>query len=151
MRGQRLKAAAAPFGIDVFNAIDQAALDAIPTGLCVCTAQGALVRYNRSAVELWGQALPLGDPIQQHDSGFRRYQADGAPIPFAATPVAQVLRSGRPIFGAEVIIEQPDGARVPVLMNVRAAQEQLRSPARCDLRLSGADRTQERGVSAPRP
>jgi len=118
MRGQRLKAAAAPFGIDVFNAIDQAALDAIPTGLCVCTAQGALVRYNRSAVELWGQALPLGDPIQQHDTGFRRYQADGAPIPFAATPVAQVLRSGRPIFGAEVIIEQPDGARVPVLMNV---------------------------------
>jgi PAS domain S-box-containing protein len=118
MRGQRPKAAAAPFGIDVFTDIDQAALDAIPTGLCVCTAQGALVRYNSRAVELWGRELPLGDPNQQHGSGFRRYQADGAPLPFAATPVASVLRSGQPILGAEVIIEQPDGSRVPVLMNV---------------------------------
>ena len=118
MRGQRPKAAAAPSGIDVFIKIDQAALDAIPTALCVCTAEGALVRYNRRAVELWGRALPLGDPNQHHGSGFRRYQADGAPLPFAATPVATVLRSGQPVMGAEVIIEQPDGSRVPVLMNV---------------------------------
>jgi PAS domain S-box-containing protein len=118
MRGQRPKAAAIPSGIDVFTDIDQAALDAIPTGLCVCAAEGALVRYNRRAVELWGRALPLGDPNQQHGSGFRRYQADGVPLPFAATPVASVLRSGQPIIGAEVIIEQPDGSRIPVLMNV---------------------------------
>jgi PAS domain S-box-containing protein len=115
--GQRRKAAAIPSGINVFTDIDQAALDAIPTGLCVCTAEGALIRYNRRAVELWGRALPLGDPNQQHGSGFRRYQADGAPLPFAATPVASVLRSGQPVMGAEVIIEQPDGSRVPVLMN----------------------------------
>ena len=118
MRGQRPKAAAAPFGIDVFNDIDQAALDAIPTALCVCTTEGALVRYNRRAVELWGRAPRVGDPKEQHGSGFRRYQADGAPLPFAATPVASVLRSGKAILGAEVIIEQPDGSRVPVLMNV---------------------------------
>jgi PAS domain S-box-containing protein len=118
MSGQRPKVAAAPFGIDVFTDIDQAALDAIPTAVCVCTAKGALIRYNRRAIELWGRALPLGDPNQQHGSGFRRYQADGAPLPFAATPVADVLRSGQPIVGAEVIIEQPDGSRVPVLMNV---------------------------------
>jgi PAS domain S-box-containing protein len=118
MRGQRRKAAAAPFGIDVFTDLDQAALDAIPTGVCVCTAAGALIRYNRRAVELWGRAPRLGDPKEQHSSGFRRYQADGAPLLFAATPVAGVLRTGRPIVGAEVVIEQPDGTRVPVLMNV---------------------------------
>src|SRR5580693_8063609 len=118
MRGERPKAAAAPFGIDVFNDIDQTALDAIPTALCVCTAEGALIRYNRRAVELWGRAPRLGDPNEQRGSGFRRYQADGAPLPFTATPVAKVLRSGRPIVGAEVVIEQPDGTRVPVLMNV---------------------------------
>ncbi len=118
MRGQRPKTAAAPSGIDVFIDLDQTALDAIPTGLCVCTAEGVLVRYNRRAVELWGRAPRLGDPNEQHGSGFRRYQADGAPLPFTATPVAKVLRSGKPIVGAEVIIEQPDGSRVPVLMNV---------------------------------
>src|SRR5580698_8297157 len=118
MSGQRPKVAAAPFGIDVFTDIDQAALDAIPTAVCVCTAKGALIRYNRRAVELWGRALPLGDPNQQHGSGFRRYQADGAPLPFAATPVANVLRTGRPVTGAEIIIERPDNTQVPVLMNV---------------------------------
>ena len=118
MRGQRRKPAAAPSGIDVFIDLDQAALDAIPTGLCVCTAEGALIRYNRRAVELWGRAPRLGDTNEQRGSGFRRYQADGAPLPFASTPVASVLRSGQPIVGAEVVIEQPDGTRVPVLMNV---------------------------------
>src|SRR5580704_8228382 len=105
MRGQRRKPAAAPSGIDVFIDLDQAALDAIPTGLCVCTAEGALIRSPRSAVALWGRALPLGDAAQQHGSGFRRYQSDGAPLPFAATAVASGLRSGRPVMGAEVIIE----------------------------------------------
>ena len=62
MRGQRRKPGAAPSGIDVFIDLDQAALDAIPTGLCVCTAEGALIRYNRRAVELWGRAPRLGDP-----------------------------------------------------------------------------------------
>jgi PAS domain S-box-containing protein len=118
MRGQRPKAAATASGIDVFIDLDQAALDAIPTGLCVCTAEGTLIRYNRRAVELWGRAPRVGDPNEQRGSGFRRYQADGAPLPFAATPVGSVLRSGQPIVGVEVVIEQPDGTRVPVLMNV---------------------------------
>ena len=109
MRGQRPKAAAASFGIDVFTDIDQAALDAIPTALCVCTAEGALVRYNRRAVELWGRALPLGDPSQQHSSGFRRYQADGAALPFAATPVANVLRSGQPVWVPRSSSNNPTG------------------------------------------
>src|SRR5262249_13867924 len=103
---------------DAFNDIDQAALDAIPTGLCVCTAEAALTRYNRRAVELWGRAPRLGDPSEQYGGDFRRYQADGAPLTFAATPVATGLRSGQRIVGAEVVIERPDGSRMPVLMNV---------------------------------
>jgi PAS domain S-box-containing protein len=119
--GQRPKAAATrsgTTGIDAFDDIDQAVLDAIPTGLCVCTAEGALTRYNRRAVELWGRALRLGDASELYGGDFRRFEADGVPLPFAATPVGNVLRSGRRIVGAEVIIERPDGSRVPVLMNV---------------------------------
>jgi PAS domain S-box-containing protein len=112
-------------GIDAFNDIDQAALDAIPTGLCVCTADAALIRYNKRAVELWGRAPRLGDPSEQFGRDFRRYKADGGPLPFAATPVANVLRSGQRIVGAEVIIERPDGSRVPVLMNASP----LKSPS----------------------
>jgi hypothetical protein len=79
MRGQRRKPAAAPSGIDVFIDLDQAALDAIPTGLCVCTVEGVLIRYNRRAVELWGRAPRVGDANEQRGSGFRRYHAASRP------------------------------------------------------------------------
>ena len=118
MSGQGIDPVVLAFGIGVFADIDQAALDDIPTGLCVCTADAALVRYNKRATELWGRAPRLGDPSEQFGSGFRRYAPDGAALPFAGTPVGTALRTGERVLGAEVTIERPDGSRVPVLMNV---------------------------------
>ena len=105
-------------GIDVFSDVEQAALDAIPTGFCVCTVGSGLIRYNKRAVELWGRAPRLGDPSEQFGSAFRRYGPDGEPVSFAAAPVGRALHSGEQVIGAELIIERPDGTRVPVLMNV---------------------------------
>jgi PAS domain S-box-containing protein len=117
MRGQGFNIAATRAGFQAFAAIDQSALDAIPTGLCVCRSDGALARYNQRAVEIWGRAPQLGDP-EETDGKFRRYTPEGLPMPFAASPVAVALRSGVPVRGAELIIERPDGSQVPVLMNV---------------------------------
>ena len=61
MRGQGSKLPSTGQGFQAFAAIEQSALDAIPTALCVCRADGALVRYNKRAVELWGRAPGLGD------------------------------------------------------------------------------------------
>ena len=77
-----------------------------------------LVRYNKRAVELWGRAPRLGDPTEQSGASFRRYSPDGEPLHFESTPVAHTLRTGEPVIGAELVIERPDGSRVPVLMNV---------------------------------
>ena len=104
-------------GLDAFRNIDQSALDAIPTGFCLCRADSGLVRYNRRAVELWGRSPPLENPGDQFGPAFRRFSATGDPLPFHATPVATALRTGQPVTGAELVIEQPDGTRVPVLMN----------------------------------
>jgi len=117
MSGQESEPVTPPPGLDAFRDIAQSALDAIPTGFCVCRADSGLVRYNRHAIELWGRAPPLGDPNDRHRSSFRRYGADGEPLRFDATPVAAALRSGEPVIGAELVIERPDGSRVPVLMN----------------------------------
>jgi PAS domain S-box-containing protein len=103
---------------DAFLAVDQSALDAIPTGICLCAADGVLLRYNRRAVEIWGRAPRLGDTAELHNAAFRRYTAAGAPLAFNASPVANVLRTGERLLGAELIIERPDGSRIPVLMNV---------------------------------
>ncbi len=117
MRGQEPKTVSTSPGLDVFRTIDQSALDAIPTGFCVCRADSGLVRYNRRAVELWGRTPPLDDPSDRHNASFRRYGADGEPLPFEATPVAAALRTGESVFGAELVIERSDGSRMPVLMN----------------------------------
>ena len=89
----------------------------------MCRADSGLVRYNRRAVELWGRKPPLGDPNDQYGSAFRRYGADGEPLPFESTPVATALRTGEPVAGAELVIERPDGSRVPVLMNAAPLQD----------------------------
>jgi len=105
-------------GLDAFLAIEQTALDAVPTGLCVCGADGVLLKYNLRAIELWGRAPRLDDPAELDGGAFRRYAPDGSALPFAASPVATVLRTGATLLDAELAIERPDGSRVPVLMNV---------------------------------
>ncbi|MGA8610711.1 MAG: PAS domain S-box protein [Xanthobacteraceae bacterium] len=110
-------AALPPPALQTFLTIEQSALDAVPTGLCVCGPSGVLVRYNQRAVELWGRAPRLGDPAELNGGAFRRYAADGSPLPFSSSPVATVLRTGETLLGAELSIERPDGSRVPVLMN----------------------------------
>src|SRR6202140_1817179 len=118
MSGQGPKTVSAPSGLDAFADIEQSALDSIPSVFCVCRADSGLVRYTQRAAELWGRAPPLGDPSEQYGPTFRRFQPDGAPLAFDATPVARAMRSGERVVGAELVIERPDGSRVPVLMNV---------------------------------
>ncbi len=118
MSGKGRNTVPAPSGFEIFVAIDQSALDAIPTGFCVCAADGRLIRFNKRAVELWGRAPQLNDPSEVSGAKFRRYGPDGEPLHFDSTPVARALRTGEQVTAAELVIEQPDGSRVPVLMNV---------------------------------
>jgi len=101
-----------------FLEVEQSVLDAVPTGLCVCGPDGLLRRYNARAVALWGRAPRLDDPGELDGGTFRRFAPDGSPLPFAATPVGVALRTGATLLDAELVIERPDGALVPVLMNV---------------------------------
>jgi PAS domain S-box-containing protein len=114
---------AAPPGLNAFADVEQDALDAIPSGFCVCRADSSLIRYNRRAVELWGRAPPLGDPGDQYGATFRRYRSDGERLDFESTPVAAAMRTGERMIGAELVIERPDGSRVPVLMNVQPLKD----------------------------
>ncbi len=118
-----LEAVAAPSGLDAFDKVDQAALDAIPTAVCVCTADAALIRYNRRAVEIWGRAPRIGDATEQSATLFRRFAPGGDRLSFAATPVGTAMRTGERVLGAELFIERPDGTRIPVLMNVAPVKD----------------------------
>ncbi|MGB6537870.1 MAG: PAS domain-containing protein [Xanthobacteraceae bacterium] len=115
--------ASSPCGLNGFLAIEQCALDAVPTALCVCRRDGVLLKYNRRAVELWGRAPRLDDPAELESAAFRRYTAEGDLLPFADSPVATVLASGDTLLDCELSIERQDGSRIPVLMNVAALKD----------------------------
>ncbi|HEY2530640.1 MAG TPA: PAS domain S-box protein [Xanthobacteraceae bacterium] len=108
-----------------FPSIEQAALDALPMGLCVCAADGGLIKYNRRAIELWAGVPRLGGAAAQHPAGLYRYEADNIPLPVASTPIAIALRAGERVIGAELYIARADGSRIPVLMSVAP----LKSPS----------------------
>lgn len=105
--------------------IDQSVLDAIPSAVYVCAADGVIVRYNRCATELWGRTPKLGDTDQRFCGGFRLYRLDGTLLPSAATPMATALDTGEPQHDHEVEIERPDGSRIIVQVNI----EPLKDPA----------------------
>jgi PAS domain S-box-containing protein len=117
MRRQGPQIATTKPGFEALSTIDQSALDAIPTGFCLCRTDGALTRYNKRAVELWGREPQIGDIGEFSETHFRRYSAQGVRLQFAATPVAVALQSGVPVRGVELLMERPDGSQVSVLMN----------------------------------
>jgi PAS domain S-box-containing protein len=102
--------------------LDQGVLDAIPVGVYLCAADGAIIGFNERAAELWGRKPKLRDTDQRFCGAFRLFRPDGSPLPHAETPMERVLRTGEPAQNEEVVIERPDGSRIVALVNIRAVK-----------------------------
>jgi PAS domain-containing protein len=75
--------------------IDQAVLDGIPAALYVCSPDGAVLRFNRRAVELWGQSPDHG-PQATFGGALKLYQLNGRPLALGDGPMGVALRTGEP-------------------------------------------------------
>lgn len=93
-------------------------VEALPAAVYVCDLAGRIVRYNRRAAELWGRSPQLGDPDHRFCGSLRLFWPDGRPLAHGETPMAEVLRTGRPVCDQEIVIERPDGSRIFVLVNI---------------------------------
>ena len=71
-----------------------AMIDVFPLPTFICGPDGALLRYNKRADELWGVAPDTGRG-HRFGGAHRLYRADDSPIPIDERPVAQVLRTRR--------------------------------------------------------
>jgi signal transduction histidine kinase len=90
-------------------------LEKLPAGAYTCDAQGLITYYNERAVELWGRAPRLRDPVDRFCGSFKLLSPDGATIPHADCWMALALRNDRAYDGCEILIERPDGDRRVVL------------------------------------
>ena len=89
-----------------------------PMALFVCDQHAVIQQYNRRAVEIWGREPQCG--VEQHCGSMKLWLTDDTQLPHAQSPMMEVLRTGNPASDIEVLIERPDGSRVPVLVNFAA-------------------------------
>jgi PAS domain S-box-containing protein len=104
--------------------LDQAAMDALPGAVYLCAADGRVIRFNRTAAELWGRSPKMGAPDERFCGSYRLYQTDGVPLPHDQCPMAAALQTGDSFHNQEVVIEQPSGRRRTVLANITALKDQ---------------------------
>jgi PAS domain S-box-containing protein len=91
----------------------------LPVAVCICEApSGAIVYFNEQAAELWGRAPRVGDPTERFCGSCRMYGPDGRALTHDQTPMAVALREGRPFRNEDSVIEQPDGTRIEIRMNI---------------------------------
>lgn len=93
-------------------------LDLLPTGVCVCDRQGAILRYNRQAAELWGQSPEAGTSRERFFASSRLFTPAGEALDPSDSPMARVLSTGVSERNRELLFERPDGSRVRLLANV---------------------------------
>jgi signal transduction histidine kinase len=97
-------------------------LETLPAGAYTCDADGLITYFNVHALELWGRAPKLNDPIDRFCGSFRLLATDGTAIPHDQCWMARALKTRREYDG-EIVIERPDGERRTVLAHVNPIRD----------------------------
>jgi PAS domain S-box-containing protein len=92
-------------------------LEQLPIAIHACDARGRVLWFNAKAAELWGRSPRVGDDSELYCGSYRLY-FDGRPITRDETPMAEVIRTGVPIRGAEGRVERPDGSHVWAVVHI---------------------------------
>ena len=90
-------------------------LELLPVGVCVCDAQGIVKKYNSQVTRLWGRMPQSGE---RFCGAHRYYYPDGKHLPHEETPMAASLIDGLPRKDWDLVMENPDGHRVMVRINI---------------------------------
>src|SRR5215212_43167 len=90
--------------------------DWVPVPIYACDANGLILEFNQSAVELWGRVPEKNNPEERYCGSFKIYYPDGRPMPHNECPMARVLNGEtfQP-HELEILVERPDGVRRNVL------------------------------------
>jgi PAS domain S-box-containing protein len=96
-----------------------------PVAVYSCDAAGVIQKVNRRAIELWGREPAPGETDEQFCGSHKLFRPDGTFMPHEHCPMADVI-SGKvaEVRDAEVLIEQPDGNRITVVVNIRPLRNQ---------------------------
>ncbi len=104
-------------------------LDTLPAAAYTCDAAGLITYFNKHAVELWGRAPQLDDPVDRYCGSFKLFAPDGTSIRHDECWMALALQQDREFNGHEIVIERADGSRRNVLAHANPIHDE--EGARC--------------------
>ena len=99
-------------------------LEKLPAGAYTCDPEGLITYYNSYAVQLWGRAPKLRDPIDRFCGSFKLFSPDGSPIAHEQCWMALALKTDLEYNGHEITIERPDGTHLPVLAHANPIHDE---------------------------
>jgi PAS domain S-box-containing protein len=92
--------------------------DLLPVAVYACDSSGRIRWFNRRAAEMWGCSPLIAENAERFCGSYKLFWLDGSPVNSDETPMAQVLRTGKGIDGAEAIVERPDGSRIIAMVHI---------------------------------
>src|SRR3712207_9161100 len=90
-------------------------LDKLPAGAYTCNPEGLITYFNQHAVQLWGRAPKLNDPMDRFCGSFKLFSPKGSPIAHDQCWMALALKMNKEYNRREIVIERPDGDRKSVV------------------------------------
>ncbi|WP_406695683.1 ATP-binding protein [Singulisphaera sp. Ch08] len=93
-------------------------VEKLPLAMCACNHEGVLTYYNDYASNLWGWSPRIGDRVHRYCGAAKLVWPDGTELLHEQSPMAQALRDGTAFRNRELVIEQPEGRRIPVFVNI---------------------------------
>jgi PAS domain S-box-containing protein len=88
-------------------------LDALPAAIYTTNADGRITYFNQAAADLSGRQPVIGEDLWC--VSWHLCRPDGTPLPHEECPMAIAIRERRPVRGVEILVERPDGSRLPVM------------------------------------
>src|SRR5256885_4277409 len=103
-------------------------LEKLPAAAYTCDPDGLITYFNPQAVELWGRAPKLNDPVDRFCGSFKLFAADGAPIRHDRCGMAQALDTNQGYNGQEILVQRPDGRSLTVLAYANPIRDEAGPP-----------------------
>jgi PAS domain S-box-containing protein len=97
-------------------------LQYLPLAVYACDAEGRILWCNARAEDIWGRSPRIADEAEKYCGSYRCH-LNGRPIAHHETPMAAVLRSGRPLRALECQFERADGSRVWVVVHIEPVKD----------------------------
>lgn len=88
-------------------------LEGLPAAVYTTDAEGTITFFNQASAAIAGRTPRVGE--DKWCVSWKLFRPDGTAVPHEQCPMAVALRDNRAVRGEELVVERPDGVRIPII------------------------------------